>query len=306
MIIFLTLLSKIIPLYALIFFGFTAGRFLKVQKESIATILIYIISPFIFFNAAATTPISLANISFPVISFFLCFLMIVLFYKIGKIFWKDGTANILGYVGSMGNVGYFGLPVAIAVLPKEFIGPYLIGVLGVNIFDVSGAYFLVAKGKHTFKESIKRVFMLPTLYTFFLGITIQLIHIPLSQSYFDLVASFRGAYVILGMMLVGLGIAGIKSFTFDFLFIFLAFLAKFIVWPILVFILIFIDNSFFHLYGPGLHNVLIILSIVPIAANSVAYSTQFNLHPEKVALTVFMSTLFALIYIPMVVNLLIR
>lgn len=299
MVIFFTLLAKITPLYVLILLGFVAGRFFHVKKESVASLVIYIVSPIIFFNAAATTPFNAAILAFPILCFFLCVCMALLFYVIGGVIWKDNTKNILSYVCAMGNIGYFGLPVALAVLPKEYIGPYLLGVLGMNIFDVSGAYFIVAHGTHTMKESIKRVLLLPTLYTFLIGILVQLVHIPLGPIYTDTILNFRGAYVILGMMLVGLGISSMKKFSFDFLFLGVTYLAKFIVWPLLAFVVISLDSMWFHIFPTGLHQALILLAIVPVAANSVAYSTQFNLHPERAAVAVVSSTMLALIYIPL-------
>src|SRR5579883_2663488 len=122
------------------FLGYIAGKFFHVKKESIAALVIYIVAPIIFFNAAATTPLNLATIFFPILCFSLCLLMAIVFYSIGNLVWHNNTKNILAYTSSMGNIGYFGLPIALIVLPKEFIGPYLLGVLGMNVFDVSGAY----------------------------------------------------------------------------------------------------------------------------------------------------------------------
>ena len=301
MFIFFTLLWKIIPLYILIILGFVAGKYFHVKKESIASLVIYIVSPVIFFNAAATTPLNFASISFPILCFFLCMGMALLFYFVGQVVFKNNTKNILSYVCAMGNIGYFGLPVALAVLPKEYIGPYLLGVLGMNVFDVSGAYFIVAHGTHTIGESIKRVLVLQTLYTFFVGIMIQVLHIPLGSIYTDTITSFKGAYVILGMMLVGLGISSMAKFSFDWLFLGITYVAKFIVWPLLALGIIFADNMWFHIFPPGLHQSLLLLAIVPVAANSVAYSTQFNLHPERAAVAVVSSTVVGLIYIPLFV-----
>jgi len=299
MVVFFTLLAKIIPLYILILLGFFAGKYFRVKKESVSSLVIYVVSPVIFFNTAATTPLNFSLFAFPMLCFFLCLFMALLFYKVGELMWKDNTKNILSYVCAMGNIGYFGLPVALAVLPKDVIGPYLLGVLGMNIFDVSGAYFIVAHGTHTITESLKRVFMLPTIYTFFVGIIVQLLHIPLGTVYTDTIINFKGAYVIIGMMLVGLGISSMKKFSLDYAFLMVTYIGKFIVWPLLVLFIIFIDSHVVHIFSFGLHQALFLLAIVPVAANSVAYSTQFNLHPEKAAIAVVSSTLLALLYIPL-------
>jgi len=304
--IFFTLLAKLIPLYILILLGFLAGKYFKVQKESIAPLVIYIVAPVIFFNAAATTPISPAVISLPIVTFFMALIIMIFSYKIGKLFWRDGTANLFGFVSSMGNTGYFGLPVAIAVLPKEFIDPYLVSLIGISLVDASGGYYIMARGKHTVRDSIMHVLKLPALYAFFIGITLQLIHTPFGTEYTNLIINFKGAYVILGMMLVGLGIASMPSVSFDKTFLLFTFISKFLIWPALAFLLIFIDVNFLHFYSEGMHHILLLLSIVPVAANTVAYSTQFNIHPHKAALAVLLSTLFALLYIPIFVTLFVK
>src|SRR5690348_8810287 len=45
----LSLLIKLIPLYCVILLGFLAGRYLHAQKETIGSLLIYIIAPFVIF-----------------------------------------------------------------------------------------------------------------------------------------------------------------------------------------------------------------------------------------------------------------
>jgi predicted permease len=47
---------------------------------------------------------------------------------------------------------------------------------------------------------------------------------------------------------------------------------------------------------------LFLISIVPIAADTVVFATEFKSHPQKVAITVFLSTIFALIYIPAILT----
>ena len=70
--IFLSLIAKILPLYLIIFLGFLAGKFLKAQKETIASILIYTITPVIVFHGVLTTEINLGILLLPVFYFALC------------------------------------------------------------------------------------------------------------------------------------------------------------------------------------------------------------------------------------------
>jgi predicted permease len=102
-------------------------------------------------------------------------------------------------------------------------------------------------------------------------------------------------------MLIGLGIGVRKKLKFDFKFIGVTFFAKFITWPLLILLIILLDKSFLHLYNPQIYEVMLLISIVPLAANAVAFSTLLQLHPEKASLAVLLSTVFALFYIPLVI-----
>jgi predicted permease len=114
----------------------------------------------------------------------------------------------------------------------------------------------------------------------------------------DLATSVRGAYTVLGMMLIGLGMAGIKSFRMDWKFLAATFFAKFIVWPLVTGVIILFDLKYLHFFDSDIHKVMFLLSVVPMAANTVALATELKAEPEKAATAVLLSTLFALGFIP--------
>ena len=58
-----------------------------------------------------------------------------------------------------------------------------------------------------------------------------------------------------------------------------------------------------HLYNNDIYGILILASIVPLAANTVTWATELKAHPEKAAIAVVISTIFALFYIPLIVGL---
>ncbi len=301
--VFLALFFRIIPLYLVILLGFVAGKYLNVKKEALASLLIYIIAPVVIFNGVITTKISISTLSLPILFFILASLTGMIFYKLAKFIWTDTTKNIFGFAAGSGNTGYFGLPVAYAIFPSELIGPVVLSILGFILFENSLGFFITARGHHTVKESIIKVLKLPTIYAFFLGLIINLSGIPLGQIYTDTVANFRGAYTVLGMMIIGLGLADVRGFKFDLKFTGLTFLTKFIWWPLMVYGVIIADNMVFRIYNPSIHKVMILMSIVPLAANTVAFATELKAQPEKASVAVLLSTLFALFYIPLIASL---
>lgn len=302
--IFFTLFLKIIPLYCIILLGYIAGRKLHVKKESIAPLLIYIIAPVVVFTGVSKADISAGTLSLPLFFFCLASTLCLFAYTVGSLIWKDSEKNILAFAAGAGNVGYFGLPVAVAVFGPEAIPLVVLSVFGIILYENTLGFYITAKGNFSSRESIRKVLKLPTVYAFFLGVIINLSGIPSGQALTDLATYFQGAYTTLGMMLIGLGIASAGTLKIDAPFIAFSFSIKFLLWPLLVALFIALDSTMFHLYGQQIHSVMILLSAVPLGANIVAYATELKTHPEKAATAVLLSTLVALFYIPILVALL--
>ncbi len=305
--IFITILLKLIPLYFMILLGYLAAKGLKAQKETIAKLLIYIIIPIVIFYGAFTAEINFASLSLPFLFFTLACLMSLLFYGIGTLIYKqDSTKNILAFTSGTGNTGYFGLPVIYAVLGEQAFSLATLCILGFNLYDNTLGFYLIAKGNYTAKDSLEKVIKLPIVYAFSLGILLNLFSVNLGDIAITTIGHFKGAYTLLGMMIIGMGLATVRLQHLDLKFISLTFLAKFIIWPLVIAGVIFLDQSVLHLYGTSIYHVMTIMAIVPLAANTVAFATELNVHPDKAALAVLLSTLFALFYIPIAITLFIQ
>ncbi|MFC1656012.1 AEC family transporter [Patescibacteria group bacterium] len=300
---FLALLLKIIPLYVLIALGYIASKNKSIRKETISSLLIYIFAPVVVFHSVIQMELKPELLTLPFLMFGLCAIAAALFYFIGKLFWKDAHKNILAFAASQGNAGYFGIPVALMLFGQDILGIYILLWLGAYIFGYTGGYLVVAHGKHTLSESLRKFAKVPVIYAFILALIFNFLGINLGESILGITEKFTGAYAILGMMILGLSLSNLKKTSLDWTFTILAFIARFVFWPILAFLVIYVDQNFWHIYDDTIHQLIILISIVPIAADTVAFATEFNTHPQKVALTVFLSTLFALVYIPAILSL---
>lgn len=297
--IFTTILLKIIPLYLMIYLGFVASKYLKVGKEGIAKLLIYIIGPVVIFYGTFTVELNFANLTLPLLFLIMSCLICLLFLGIGnKIYKKDSTKNILAFTSGTGNTGYFGLPVVMGVLGEEAFSLAVMSILGIMLYENTLGFFITAKGSYSAYESFKKVIKLPMLYAFFAGLILNYLGFNLGELAVTTIQSFKGAYTLLGMMLIGMGLSSVKQNHIDFKFLSLTFLAKFLIWPAAVLSIIAIDNFYFNFYTSQIHSILILMSIVPLAANTVALATELKVHPDKAAIAVLLSTIFALFYIP--------
>jgi malate permease and related proteins len=303
MAVFLLLVGKLLPLYLLIALGFVAGRLLNADRRTVGSLLIYLIAPLVVFHGTATSALDATIIALPLATYACSCLIGLGFFLIGRRLLKDERTGILGFTAGTGNTGYFGLPVAIALFGETATGPLVVAALGTLLYENTVGFYLTAKGKHTAADSLRKVLKLPTVYAFAAGLTANALHIPLGAGYLGLIANVRGAYAVLGMMLIGLGLAAVRASSIDKAFTGLCFLAKFVAWPAVMTGVIALDRAWLGLFTPLMTDVLILISIVPMAANTVAVATVLDVHPEKAAFAVLLSTLASLVVIPLVATL---
>jgi predicted permease len=281
-----------------------AARYLAVQKETIATLLIYIISPIVIFSGVVVAPQTIASITLPLLAYGISTLLCLSFYILGTRIWTGSEKNILAFSAGAGNVGYFGLPVIIALFGEQAFSYAVLFIFGLVLYECTLGYYITAKGRYSTRESLIKLVKLPTIYAFLLGAIINILHINIGGNIQEAVLSVRGAYSVLGMMLVGAGLASITKWQIDYVFTGFSFVAKFIAYPLLVCSIIYIDMQVLHVYSPTIYQVLILLSIVPLASNTVAFAVKLDVHPSKMAMSVFLSTMFAIVYIPIMISLL--
>ncbi|MDX1809355.1 MAG: transporter [Sulfurospirillaceae bacterium] len=294
---------KILPLYITIVLGYIVVQFFGVRRENMASLLIYIIGPVVIFLASYKVKLNLGVISLPILLYILSSALALSSLKIGKFFFKDNTRNILAFSAGTGNTGYFGIPLAIMILDENLANIYIFTVLASLLYESTVGFFVVAKGHYTIKQSLVKVGKLPSIYALILGLVFNVSHISLSADLTSYLEYFKGAYAILGMMMIGMGLKGLANVGIDKLFMGFAFFMKFLVYPFAVLLIIWLDSSFFHFLNNDLYKVMFIFSIPPMAGNTVAVAALLNVHPEKASLAVILSTVISIVTIPVMIAL---
>ncbi len=303
------LLFSMLPLYALVVFGFVAKRWLKVDSLSLASILVYILAPLITFYAANTTPLVGQALFLPVFFLVLALCASWLFYVIGGWAFGRGSARqfLLAATAGSGNAGYFGLGLALVLFAKEQVNLIVLSVLGFIFYMHTLGFYLTARGKFSVGESFIRLAKLPVVYAFVLGLALNAMRIHGSGTeYVEFMGWLRGSYTVLGMMVVGLSVATITAEVFDARFTLLSLLAKFVVWPALAAVLLGAAAQVGIVLSPEIVQVVWLLSIVPIATNTVTYAHLLDVRSDVSAVAVLVSTLLAAVYIPLLLPLLSR
>lgn len=293
------ILVKLAPLYFLILLGFISGKYLQVDKGHVATLVIYIIIPVVFAGSLWQTELDLTNSTIILVIFLLCLTISIVSYAISSLFYKDNTRNLLASGLPTGNTGYFGIPIALALFDLQTFGLYVLAAVTNTLYQVSVSYYILAAGAFDWREAFKKLFSLPPLYGALIGVALSVTDVPVPQVVTEVTDNFKAALSVLGMMIIGLAMAGMTRCRFDLTFFSLAMAIRFVIWPVIGISLVFLDQNVFGLLDPSLHKIILLFSVLPIAADFVIYASNMNLHPQKAALAVLLSTLIAAISIPL-------
>ncbi len=298
------LFAKLCALFSLVLLGFIARKFVEIDRQSIAKLIFYIIVPLVFFHAISKLKPEPELLILPIITASISAILASSIFYLSKNIVDDSTRAIFSFASANSNVGYFLLPLVWELFDEKAAGIFIIMVLGNVIYENTIGFFIAYQGHYTAKESMMKIVKLPALYGMLFGFLFSYsnhLHVP--ELFNDTLINIRGAYVTLGMMMVGVGLADIKNLNIDFKFIGANFIVKFILWPLLALVFISVDKIFIHAFDSVVYKMLILFSVAPLAANNIVISTVLNLHPDKVAASVVASTIFAVFYIPIVISL---
>lgn len=297
------LLIEIVPLYVISVLGYIAGRFFPVDTKSITTLSIYIISPVVFLLSIAQMTFTAGAIWAPLMILALACVVGVATVRIMRLYAGEKAPYLAGMAAGTSNWGYFGIPVAIALFPPDMLAAYIMIGFGLQIYENTLGIYFISRGSRSPLESVINIFRFPSVYAIILGLILSYISFEMpdyGEKFFEL---FKGAYTVLGMMIIGLGLAGLRRFTVDVPFVASMFALRFALWPVLALALAAADRQL-GLLGETFHAPLLLFSIMPMAANNIAFAAQFDMNPGKASVAVLLTTLFALFYIPLIIRVL--
>lgn len=294
------LLSQLVPLLALIALGYGAGRWLEVDARSLAMIAIYFLSPLVNFGGVAQLNFQSSYLLLPPVLFGIAAGMALLVYWLAGRVYADNTRNLVAMVASTGNTGYFGTPLVLALLGPQAAGIYFLMNFAVALSETTVGYYVGARGHHGMRESLKKVLALPANYAVLLGLAWNGLGVPLPGAFLVWWERFTGAWVIIGMMLIGVALSQAGGWRANAKLTALLFSIKFLLWPACTWGFALLDRAVLGLFDPTVHTLLLIIGVVPLAGNTVAFATQLKLRPGEAAAVVLESTVFAVLYIPFV------
>lgn len=297
----LALLYKLLPLYVTVGLGWLAGRFLQASGSHIAGIMMYIVTPSVVFSGVMNAPLSPEVILLPFLTLGLCTLIGCAHLVVARRWVGDASASLIPLAVGTGNTGYLGVPVALLLFGEQGLSIYILCMLGTTLYESSVGFYLAARGLYGVRDCLIKMARLPSLYAFFVAVMLNLGGIGIPDIFEPLFDNLRGAYSIFGMMIIGMSILSFRGLAGNLRFTALAFFGKFVIWPLVALLFWWLDSHGPQIYDIEVYQAIFLISITPIAANTVVIATLLNLAPGQVAGSALLSTVVALFYIPLMI-----
>ena len=292
------LLANVLPLYGFIIAGYFASRRFGLESKPISKILLYALIPLVIFDnilKAELTQLAIAS----AIIFLLAVLMNGPGLLAGRYAGNDMNQNLLSCSYSYFNVGWFGIPVVMALFGEEKM-PLIISAYMGNVFygDTVG-YYLVSRSKDLpVSDSVKNVLKIPAVYACVAAIIANLTGFELPDSLEPITKGASWILSALGMLIIGITLTEVDFKKVDYAKFGKLLGIRYIAAALLLGGLILLESAILSQLESDDQKLLLLIASFPIAANLVVFASFLETETENASLLVALSSLISLLLVP--------
>lgn len=297
---FLTASSVLIAfIYLIPGFILTKAHLCKPEhSKTLSAILIYICGPAMIINAFTDVDFSVQSslnmLGFFFVTLLLQIVVIALLYIVLRHRFSEAKYRILTMASIFGNVGFFGMPLIKSILPA-----YPIAMCYSSMFMLSMNILIFTVGVYCLTEdkrfiSIRSAILNPTFITMIIAIPLYLLNVKLHEIIKTPLEGFSKMTMPLCMIILGIRLASsdLKSlFTRPFIYVIALF--KLVLFPLFCYFAVYflpVDYAF--------KASILILCSVPCAAVILTLAEVHDKEQELASNAIIITTLFALLTIP--------
>lgn len=296
------LINQILILFIIITLGFVLKKQNIITddfKKGLASILIQVTIPALIIDSILKIKLDramLKNLAAATLVSFLVFLFLIIISILitGKMRCSRDKKNIFIFLLAFPNVGYMGIPVVISIFPPE-------GVVYTIIYNIVYNVYLWTYGVHLFSSNKNskiewRKLLNQGTLALIIGFLLLTIRIPLGpvRGAIEIIAemTFPVSMLIIGSSLTTVKISNLLKDKY----LYYQLILKLILLPLAGFLIL----KPFKL-PEMVKNISIIMLAMPCGANTVIFAEKYNGDKLFASEAVFLTTLFSLITIPLII-----
>jgi len=284
-----SLLLSILSIYLFIGIGYLAKSVFKekIDNKTLTLLSVYFLQIFLTLWGLLKQPLNSDILITPLIYLVIILGLFIIMLPLARALFKDpkerSIATIAAFIGNTGNLG---IPLGIAIFGEESI-PYTTLINLVNVFFVyTVGVYVYSRGNFSIKKSLLNIVKIPILWAALGAIGLNLMgYIPEGNIEKTLQ---MGAYaaIVIQLLLFGIYLYDAKIKELNRLLLVWVSSIKFILIPVLAFIvLLFIDIS------PFIKGILLLELMVPLAVANLNFASLYECKPNELASLVFISSL---------------
>lgn len=292
------LFVNMLPVLTACLAGWVIGKRQQLEIRTLGIIVIYAIAPVVNFDAVLKAPMTVTTLALPLATFIIGGCNSLLSYALARRLLVDREHRLfVASAASSANTLYYGLGLALAVLPVDMVPLFCVAAIGLSISESIFGYAFLARNNFTLRAALIRVARLPVLAAVVFALLLKLL-MPvdgLIALLAPLAASCRGALILLGSMILGAAIGTMRGMQFN---------------PRLTALVLFTRHALFALLAAGLlildaHTAQLIarpdriifqlFALMPIANNSLTFAVTLGLPTTAICSTIIVSNLLAIL-----------
>ncbi|GAA0070160.1 AEC family transporter [Clostridium sardiniense] len=301
----MTIINQVIILFLIMLVGVYARKkniITEESNESLSKFLLNIALPFLILSSfdynISKEEIFNAELIFlysTVIHLFLIFITKILCIKFDK-----DTSIVSRCALIFSNAGFMGYPLMAGLYGK--IGVFYTAIYGIPyniiLFTYGTILFSKTNLKDNYKDALKKIILNPGIISIFLGMILLITKFKLPDPMSETISLIGNTTTPLAMIIVGamLGNLKLKEIFKGKIIYYISFI-KLILIPVMVFLLISLFNA-----NHFLKNICVLLEATPAAVVCSAFAAQYNIQKDLAAKLVFVTTLFSIITIPIIMS----
>ncbi|GAB3279437.1 hypothetical protein GCM10027347_54160 [Larkinella harenae] len=292
------LLTNVVPLYLFIGAGYAASRWWGLKSKPISKLLLYVLIPLVIFDNLLKAELSQVAIVAGIVFLLAAFMN-------GPAWWarryagQDMDPNLLRCSYSYFNVGWFGIPVVMALFGEEKMPLIISAYMGNVLYGDTVGYYLVSRSKDLpIGESVKNVLKIPAIYAGAAALIANASGVDLPSALEPVAQGASWTLSALGMLIIGVTLTEIdfKNVAYGRFGKLLG--IRYGAAALLMALLVLAEKTIVGQLEGDEQKLLLLIASFPIAANLVVFATYLETETSTASLLVALSSLISLVLVP--------
>lgn len=292
------LATKVLPLYIFMLIGWGVNKKWGMDSRWISKSLLFLFIPFLIIENLLKADLQETAVIGSII-FILALAMNIPAIICKKIVHKDFDGNLLKGAFSYYNIGWFGIPIVMALFGEQQMPLIISAYVGNALYGDTIGFFLMSRTKGiSAKEAALKVFKIPAIYACALAIGLNIANVELPKVMEEVANVVSWIVSSLGMFIIGLTLGSIDLKKVAYASLGKIMGLRYVAGALVLLLLVLFEKNLIAILDEEQRMLMILMASFPIAANLVVFASFLETEEEDAAVLVGASSIISLILTP--------